>query len=125
MAPIIRRNGPGETPRARHRAAIRPASDLADVLRLKALGPLGDVEFHGVTLGQAPETIGLDRREVDEDVRTRLLRDEAEALRVVEPLHFTLCHTVLTLCTKGLPPRIRCGPGHRDQGRAQTKTASR
>src|SRR5262245_17169844 len=71
--------------------------DLADVLRLQALGTLGDIELDGVTLGEAAEALGLDRREVDEHVRTRLLRDKAEALRVVEPLHFTLGHTVLHL----------------------------
>src|SRR5207249_2848313 len=87
-----KRTGPGATPRARSRC---DPSDLADVLRLQALGTLGDFEFDRVTLRKTPKAIGLDRREVDEHVRTRLLCDEAKALRVVEPLHLALCHTLL------------------------------
>src|SRR5438128_5344973 len=69
-------------------------SDLADVLRLQALRTLGDLEFDRIALGETAEALSLDRREVDEHIGTRLLRDEAKALRVVEPLHLTLCHTV-------------------------------
>src|SRR2546427_9834441 len=79
-------------------------SDLADVLRLQALGTLRDLELHRVALGQAAEAFGLDRREVDKHVRTRLLRDEAKALRVIEPLHFTLCHTVASSVLRGTAP---------------------
>src|SRR5256885_17195644 len=64
-------------------------SDFADVLRLQALGTLSDLELHRIALGEAAEALRLDRREVDEHVRTRLLRDKAKALRVVEPLHLT------------------------------------
>src|SRR6266540_1442764 len=49
---------------------------------------------------------GLDRREVNEHVRTRLLRDKAKALRVVEPLHLTLCHTVSTSALRGTAPEM-------------------
>ena len=66
--------------------------DLANVLRLQALGTLGDLELDRIALGKAPKAFGLDRREVDEHVRTRLLRDKAKALCVVKPLHFTLSH---------------------------------
>src|SRR4029077_20180150 len=69
-------------------------SDLADVLRLQALRTLGDFEFDRIALGETAEALSLDRREVDEHIGTRLLRDKAKALRVVEPLHLTLCHTV-------------------------------
>src|ERR1041384_7755805 len=69
-------------------------SDLADVLRLQALRTLGDLEFDRIALGETAEALSLDRREVDEHIGTRLLRDKAKALRVVEPLHLTLCHTV-------------------------------
>src|SRR5438093_5875400 len=68
-------------------------SDLADVLRLQALRTLGDFEFDRIALGETAEALSLDRREVDEHIGTRLLRDKAKALRVVEPLHLTLCHT--------------------------------
>src|SRR5258705_5172374 len=85
--------GRGSSPRARRSSACA-GSGLTDVLRLQTLGTLRHIEFHAVALGQAAEALGLDRREVDEHVWTRLLRDKAKALRVVEPLHLTLCHTV-------------------------------
>src|SRR5205807_3144115 len=56
-------------------------SDLADVLRLQALGTLRDLELHRVALGQAAEAFGLHRREVDKHLRTRLLRRHAKPLR--------------------------------------------
>src|SRR6059058_2977155 len=87
-----------------------------------AQGPKGDFEFDRVTLRKTPKAIGLDRREVDEHVRTRLLCDEAKALRVVEPLHLALWHTLPTSVLRGTAPD-RFDPGHRDQRRAQTKTA--
>src|ERR1041384_4467669 len=123
MDPIYRpqtRAGP-EHLRARFQ---RPSfsSDLADVLRLQALRTLGDFEFDRIALGEAAEALSLDRREVDEHIGTRLLRDKAKALRVVEPLHLTLCHTVWTSALRGTAPDT-FDPGHRDQGRAQTKTA--
>src|SRR5213080_1073613 len=88
-----KRNGPGEPGPV---TCDQRRSDLADVLRLQALGTLSDLELHRIALGKAAEALSLDRREVDEHVRTRLLRDKAKALRVVEPLHLTLCHTVQT-----------------------------
>src|SRR3989441_8310393 len=91
-------------PRARFSCGGSGRSDFADVLRLQTLRPLRDLELHVVALGEATEALGLDRREVNEHVRTRLLRDKAKALRVVEPLHLTLCHTVKTSCTEGPCP---------------------
>src|SRR5690348_8240215 len=85
------KNGPG-CYRARPSSDPLPDSDLADVLRLQALRSLGDFELHVVTLCEAAEPFRLDRREVDEHVRSRLLRDKAEAFRVVEPLHLALGH---------------------------------
>src|SRR5437764_13916094 len=79
-------------------------SDFADVLRLQALGTLSDLELHRIALGEAAEALRLDRREVDEHVRTRLLRDKAKALRVVEPLHLTLGHTGRTSALEGHCP---------------------
>src|SRR4029077_4771434 len=91
---------------ARARRTTVDLSDLANVLRLQPLGTLGNFELHRVAFGKAAEALGLDRREVDEHVRTRLLRDKAKALRVVEPLHLTLCHTVQT-SERGALPRGR------------------
>src|SRR5690349_11330683 len=95
-------------------------SDLANVLRLQPLWTLGDVELDVVALGEATEPLRLDRCEVNEHVRTRLLRDKAKALRVVEPLHLTLSHNCSDLSIGGTAPNW-IGPGHRGEGRAQTK----
>ena len=72
----------------------RPStSDGADVGRLQALGPLGHVELHLLALRQGTEALGGDRGVVAEDVVTPVvLGDESKALRVVEPLHGSLCH---------------------------------
>src|SRR6266571_3215964 len=104
MRPIYENEaGPGV---ARARLRCDPSrSDLADVLRLQPLRTLRHVELDRVTFREAPEPLGLDRREVDEHVRTRLLRDKAEALRVVEPLHLTLSHTLFILERMGALPR--------------------
>jgi len=50
------------------------------------------------------KALRLNCREVDEHVWTRLLRDKAKALRVVKPLHLTLCHTVQTSALRGTAP---------------------
>src|SRR6267378_2326924 len=98
----------------------QPRSDLADVLRLQALGTLSDLELHRIALGEAAEALSLDRREVDEHVRTRLLRDKAKALRVVEPLHLTLSHTVKTSAQWGTAPDWN-DPRHRGRGTGSNK----
>src|SRR5689334_20223444 len=77
------------------RATIR-MSDRADRVSLRALGPLGDFEFDPLVLLQGPVAAGLDGREVDKHVRTIVLRDEAETLFGVEPLHGALCHGVFS-----------------------------
>src|SRR5260370_17067044 len=115
-----KRSVPGGTP-GPGRRRTPCGSDLADVLRLQPLGALGDLELNRIALGETTEPLSLDRREVDEHIWTRLLRDEAKALRVVEPLHLTLCHTVSTSALRGTAPDT-CGPRHRAQQRAQTKT---
>src|SRR6266704_2761294 len=115
-----KRNGPGAP--GPISTDGRDCSNLANVLRLQTLGTLGDLELHRIALGEAAEAFRLDRSEVDEHIRTRLLRDKAKALRVVEPLHLALCHTVPNSELRGTAPDT-FGPGHRDQRRAQTKTA--
>src|ERR1041385_3033371 len=67
-------------------------SALADVARLQALRPLDDLELDALALGQRLETVPLDRGEVHEHVLATLLRDEAETLGIVEPLHGTRRH---------------------------------
>src|SRR4051794_7895559 len=70
--------------------------ERADVLRLRALLALRDVELHALVLLQRLVALPLDRAEVAEDVGAAVvLRDEAEALLRVEPLHCSLCHVLI------------------------------
>jgi len=62
------------------------------VSRLPALGTLHYVKLNGLTFLQALETVRIDSRVMHEDILAVLTRDEAEALRVIEPLHSTLFH---------------------------------
>ena len=106
---------------AQHAAPLHN-SNFPNVLRLQPLWTLSDVEFDVVALGEAAEALCLDRCEVDEHVRTRLLRDKAKALRVVKPLHLTLSHTVLTSAQWGTAPDWN-DPRHRDVGGLKQKSA--
>src|SRR5690242_21833897 len=81
-----RRAPPAERGRRRERLGF------ADVGRLQTLRAARDVELHAITFDEALEALRLDRAVVDEHVLTTLLGDEAEALRIVEPLHGTGCH---------------------------------
>jgi hypothetical protein len=65
-------------------------SDLGDVLSLKALGPLLDLELHKLAFVQRLVSIHLNRGEVHEDVVSRLALDKSKSLRCVKPLHHTL-----------------------------------
>src|SRR6185503_19310192 len=65
---------------------------LPNVAGLQALRPLHDLELDALPLGERLEAFPLDRGEVHEYVLATFLRDEAETLRVVEPLHSTRCH---------------------------------
>src|SRR5881397_3559426 len=117
-----KRNGPGEPGPV---TCDQRRSDLADVLRLQALGTLSDLELHRIALGKAAEALSLDRREVDEHVRTRLLRDKAKALRVVEPLHLTLCQTVQTSALRGTAPEhVRPWPPRPETGSNKNRETS-
>src|SRR5436309_5314686 len=75
-------------------ALLEPSlRELAHVLRLQPLRSLHHVEFHLLALGEGAETIRLDGSVVAEHVlTTAVLRDEAEPLRIVEPLHSSSCH---------------------------------
>jgi hypothetical protein len=74
-----------------------PHSESADVLRLGALGTLGDVELDLLVLVEGLVALRLDRRVVHEDVVAAvLLRNEAETLLGVEPLHGALSHVLVT-----------------------------
>src|SRR5688500_17363519 len=88
-----------------------------DVLGRGALLALHHVELHALALGERLEARALDGRVVDEAVLlTVVTRDEAEALRVVEPLH----GTGRTHCRT---PRI-CSRCNRSPARPYVPTAS-
>src|SRR4051794_18960843 len=96
------------TPRGPGRSQRR--SGGVDVLRLRALLALDDVERHGLALLELTEARGVDRGVVREDVRTAaVLGDEAEALLRVEPLHSSSCHSHAFQSMKRLPRRGACG----------------
>src|SRR4029078_12831696 len=85
-----RRGGPLQ---AGPRTAVR--SQRADVLRLRTLGALGDLELDLLVLVQGLVALGLTRRVVNEDVvAAAVLSDEAEALFCVEPLNGALSHVL-------------------------------
>src|SRR5690349_18563924 len=72
-------------------------SERTNLLRLRALLALGDLELDPLVLLQSAVTARLDGREVDEHVSTPAVDgDEAEALVCVEPLHGSLRHAELS-----------------------------
>src|SRR5216684_5304699 len=94
--------GPGPS---RQAFGKRPLNRL-HVLRLQALRPLGDVEADLLAFSESAETLGGDGRVVAEDVlATIVLRDETKALRIVEPLHGTSRHSLLSGCWRSVRPR--------------------
>src|SRR5689334_16544949 len=85
-------------------------SERANLLRLRALLALGDLELDPLVLLQSAVPARLDGREVDEHVSTPAVDgDEAEALVCVEPLHGSLRHAELSLLKMPGPmTRGRC-----------------
>src|SRR5438093_4391367 len=87
---------------------------LADVRRLQPLRTAAHVELQRLALGKRLESVATDGREMHEYVLTAIrLGDEAEALRLVEPLHGATSHLKLLLyagrSTRPLP-RITLRP---------------
>src|SRR5699024_1202138 len=71
----------------------RNFSDRADVLGLRALLSLADLELDALVLLERLEARALDGGVVDEEVGGTVLRgDEPVALLRVEPLDGALCH---------------------------------
>src|SRR6267143_1406213 len=91
-----------KTARDRSRAAsfVARLVDLANVLRREAFRPTRHLERHLIPVREALEAVALDRGVVDEYVLALTLRDEAETLRLVEPLHGSCVH-----CISFLQPR--------------------
>src|SRR4051812_9730382 len=70
-------------------------SDRANVARLQALLACGDGVLHLLAVGEGLEPVAADGAVVDEHVRRAVLRrDEAEALRLVEPFDSALSHEI-------------------------------
>src|SRR5579872_491081 len=91
MALPFRRAGGHARTRAR-RGLLADVGDHAHVLGLRALVACRDVVLDLRAFGERLEALAADRAEVDEDVLTPVAgADEAEALRVVEPLHGSGC----------------------------------
>ena len=83
----------------RRRSAIHDP----DLLRLGALGALGDFASHLLPLGEGFEARTLDVAVMDEGILAALDRDESETLFVVKPLHNTVYH--VTLLDLAQPPQ--------------------
>src|SRR5262249_60201536 len=79
------------------------SADHLDVLRLRSLLALGDVELDLLPFLQAAVATAGDRAGVHEHVFTTLDSDEAVAPVAVEPLHSALRH--LDLLVGAAPPR--------------------
>ena len=77
-------------------------SDAPHVGGLQALGALGDLELHGVTLVQAPEPLHCDGGMMHEDIVAVRAGDKAKTLGIIEPLHFAFFHSKLS-CSVGDP----------------------
>ena len=91
--------------------------DRADVLGQEPLRTPLDLELHELPFLQAAEALRLYCRLVAEDVLASvILLDEAEALRVVEPLHCSLSHLRSAFC---IPPGNERSGGLRPPGRQQ------
>src|SRR5687767_7828658 len=83
-------------PRKRGAGRLKHTSPLCDRLHsgcLRALRALRDFVTDALAFLQAAESLGLDRREMHEDIGAAVLRcDEAEAFCVVEPFHCAVLH---------------------------------
>ena len=68
--------------------------DFRDLVGLRSLLPLDDLELYRVAFLQGLKSFTLDGRVMDEDISSAVLADKAITLAVVEPLYFTLksCH---------------------------------
>src|SRR5690554_2321971 len=78
------------------------SGDRLDPGGLRALRALGDFVLDALSLLQAAEALGVDRRIMDEHIRAAVFRrDEPEPLGVVEPLHCAVLHDSSNLVMAG------------------------
>ncbi len=64
--------------------------ELLDALSLQAFGTLGDGELHRLAFRERSVSFCLDGGVMDEDIISGSALDKSIALRVIEPLHYTL-----------------------------------
>src|SRR5262245_46588796 len=94
-----------------------------DVGCRRTLLALRHVERYLLSLFQRLVARHLDRRVMGKEILAAVIRgDEAEAFRVVEPLHGTCSHVACFLSVCEANPGLACG--HDDQGRNWTATST-
>src|SRR4051794_25415993 len=129
-AHTVTRRGPethrGPAPNG-DRTSVRTltSSGRGDLIGLRALGALDDLEADPLALFEALVPVHLDGRVVDEDVLAAVDGDEAEALLGVEPLHGALCHVCSHVsCVRTAPLDRGAGPSSPPVGHERgTRTA--
>src|SRR5262249_9713290 len=103
-------------------------SDRADLLRLRALGALGNGVLDPLVVLEAAVAVSRDGGVVAEDCRRAVVRgDDPVALVRVEPLHCSLSHCALlarrsSACTARIPG---CGDRLSFRGRARKRRRPR
>ena len=83
--------------------------DRLNVLCLKALWTLGDIELYSLAFLQAAEAATLNRREMYENVFAVLTADKAKTFSVVKPLHCSCFHCCSCFYLKFLLRRVAAG----------------
>jgi hypothetical protein len=86
---FVQEKGRPRWPSFQTNAMTSVSADRSHVRGLKALRTLYDIELYGCALGEAAEALRLDCGKVDEHIFATFHRDEAKALRIVEPLDGT------------------------------------
>ena len=76
-------------PSERFSLVLNERLDSSDIFRFQAFFALDNVKTDLLAFIQRLESAGLNGAEVNKDVATALLLDEAEAFAFVEPLYFT------------------------------------
>ena len=85
--------------------ATERRSDLDDFFRARPFGPRREIELYGLAFGEGLEALALYGCMVHEDIFAVILRDEAIALLVAEPLDLSCRHRPFTsLLCPGLNP---------------------
>jgi hypothetical protein len=76
------------------------ALDHSHVSCSRPLGTLLDVKANSVAFVERSEPTGINRRMMNENIRTVFLLDKTKPLAVIEPLHDTICHANILLRIK-------------------------